>query len=153
MQIHELKPIYNAKKRKRVGRGGKKGTYSGRGLKGQKSRAGRKMMPMVREIIKRYPKLKGYKARKSENIFAVLNLEILEKRFDKSDIVNPKLLLEKRLIRRIKGRTPYVKILGTGELKKNLIIEGCFVSRVAREKIEKAGGKINDNKASSQKSA
>lgn len=61
MQLHELKPIHKRKKAKRVGRGGKRGTYSGRGQKGQRARAGRKMKPVVREIIKRYPKLRGYK--------------------------------------------------------------------------------------------
>jgi len=59
MQLHELKPIHKLKKRKRVGRGGKKGTYSGRGIKGQKSRAGRKLKPAIRELIKRYPKIRG----------------------------------------------------------------------------------------------
>jgi large subunit ribosomal protein L15 len=61
MQLHELKPIHKSKKRKRVGRGGKRGTFAGRGQKGQRSRAGRKMKPVVRELIKRYPKLRGYK--------------------------------------------------------------------------------------------
>lgn len=59
MQIHQLKPIHKPKKKKRVGRGGKKGTYSGKGMKGQKSRAGKRFKPMIRELIKRYPKLKG----------------------------------------------------------------------------------------------
>jgi large subunit ribosomal protein L15 len=44
-----------------VGRGGKKGTYSGRGIKGQKSRAGKRLEPIIRSIIKRYPKLRGYR--------------------------------------------------------------------------------------------
>lgn len=61
MQLNDLKPIHKNKKRKRVGRGGKRGTYSGRGQKGQLSRAGRKLKPVIREIIKRYPKLRGYK--------------------------------------------------------------------------------------------
>lgn len=61
MQIHELKPKHKIKKGRRVGRGGKKGTYSGKGMKGQKSRAGRKFQPIIRELIKRYPKLKGYR--------------------------------------------------------------------------------------------
>jgi large subunit ribosomal protein L15 len=61
MQLHELKPRHKLKKKKRVGRGGKRGTYSGRGQKGQLARAGRKLKPIVREIIKRYPKLRGYK--------------------------------------------------------------------------------------------
>ena len=61
MQLHDLKPNYKSKEKKRVGRGGKKGTYSGKGMKGQKSRAGRKLEPPVRGLIKRYHKLRGYK--------------------------------------------------------------------------------------------
>lgn len=59
MQLHELQPKHKLKKQKRIGRGGKRGTYSGRGIKGQKSRAGRKLKPAIREFIKRYPKLRG----------------------------------------------------------------------------------------------
>lgn len=145
MQINDLKPIHTNKKRKRVGRGGKRGTYSGRGLKGQRSRAGRKMMPMVREIIKRYPKLKGYRAKKPKKVFAVLNLDSLN---DLKDLktINPKVLLEKRLIRKINGRTPYVKILGNGEIKNKIIIEGCLVSKTAKEKIEAKGGTIENQR-------
>jgi large subunit ribosomal protein L15 len=51
-------------------------------------------------------------------------------------------LLEKKLIRRIKGKMPKVKILGRGELTKKLIIKNCSVSKSAKEKIEKAGGNI-----------
>jgi len=51
-------------------------------------------------------------------------------------------LFERKLIRRIKGRIPKVKILGRGEIKKTLQIEGCQLSKPAREKIEKAGGQI-----------
>ena len=61
MQIHELKPKTSLKKIKRVGRGGKKGTYSGRGQKGQKSRSGARLQPMIREWLKKYHKLRGYR--------------------------------------------------------------------------------------------
>lgn len=61
MQLHELKSIHRKKQRKRVGRGGKRGGFSGKGIKGQKCRAGRKMQPLIRQIIKRYPKLRGYR--------------------------------------------------------------------------------------------
>ena len=61
MQLHDLKPNNKSKEKKRVGRGGKKGTYSGKGMKGQKSRAGRKLEPPIRGLIKRYHKLRGYK--------------------------------------------------------------------------------------------
>lgn len=142
MQLHQLKPIHKKKKPKRIGRGGKRGTYSGRGVKGQKSRAGRKMKPIIREILKKYPKLRGYKFKAKKEISTILNVEILEKNFNPGEKINPKILLEKKIISKIKGRTPKVKILGRGDLKKSLIVEGCQVSKSAKEKIEKAGGKI-----------
>lgn len=142
MQIHQLAPKHKPKKKKRIGRGGKRGTYSGRGIKGQKSRAGRKMAPVIRELIKRYPKLKGYKFSARAKEFAVVNIGTLEKEFKPSEVVTPRALLEKKLIRRIKGRTPKVKILGKGNLTKSLTIKDCQVSKTAGEAIEKAKGVI-----------
>src|SRR3989344_130483 len=114
MQLHQLKPIHKPRKGRRVGRGGKRGTYSGRGNKGQRARAGRKFKPIIRELIKRYPKLRGYRFNSLGLKPAVINVEILEKRFSpaqgKSEIIiNPEVLLEKGLVRRIKGKTPQVK--------------------------------------------
>ena len=145
MQLHELKPIHKKKQKKRIGRGGKRGTYSGRGIKGQKSRAGAKLQPEIRQFIKRYPKKRGYKFKSIKPGFKVVNLVVLEKKFDKNTKINPKILFEARLIRRIKGKIPAVKILGTGKLTKPLIIENCQASKSAKEKIEKAGGKIISN--------
>ena len=142
MQIHELKPKHKNKAKKRVGRGGRKGTYSGKGMKGQKSRAGRKMVPMIRELIKRYPKLKGYRSFAIENYFAVVNLVTLEKNTKDGEIINPENLLKKGIISKVKGKTPKVKILGTGKLTKKLVIEKCKISQTAKEAVEKAGGKI-----------
>lgn len=69
MQLHELKPTHKLKKRKRIGRGGKRGTYCGKGIKGQASRAGKRLEPIVRSLIKRYPKLRGYRNRaKTKNV-------------------------------------------------------------------------------------
>jgi large subunit ribosomal protein L15 len=141
MQLHELKPIHKSKKGKRIGRGGKRGTYCGRGVKGQKSRAGRKLKPIIREIIKRYPKLRGYRF-KAKKEFAVLNLDVLEKKFNEGEKVTPEILVEKRIIRRIGGKVPKIKILGRGEIKKKLEFERCLFSKKAKEKIEKAGGII-----------
>jgi large subunit ribosomal protein L15 len=142
MQLHELKPIHKGKKPKRVGRGGKRGTYSGRGLKGQKSRAGRKLRPAIRDLIKRYPKLRGFKFKSIGVKFSMVNVDVLEKKFMAGEQVSPKILVEKKLIRKIKGKLPKVKILGQGELTKKLVIEGCEVSKGAREKVEKIGGSI-----------
>lgn len=142
MQFHELKPKHKNKDKKRVGRGGKKGTYSGKGIKGQKSRAGRKMVPLIRELIKRYPKLKGYRSVAIDNYFAVVNLDVLEKTSKDGEIINPENLIKKGIISKIKGRIPKVKILGKIKIAKKLVIENCKTSKTAREAIEKAGGTI-----------
>ena len=142
MQLHQLKPTHKKKKKKRIGRGGKRGTYSGRGIKGQKARAGASLKPAIRVFIKRYPKLRGYKFKGKKKKSTSINVETLEKNFKKGETVNPKTLLEKKIISKIKGRSPEVKILGRGEIKKALTIEGCKLSKAAKEKIEKAGGSI-----------
>jgi len=142
VQLHELQIKNKLKRRKRVGRGGKRGTYSGRGVKGQKARAGRKMQPSMRELIKRYPKLRGYRYVRLKSSSAVLNLDILERVFQNGDKITPAVLVEKKIIRRSEGRTPSVKILGRGEITKKVNISGCQASKSAKEKIEKAGGKI-----------
>lgn len=140
METYNPKP--KSKKKKRVGRGGKRGTYSGRGMKGQKSRTGRKLQPIVRELIKKYPKLRGYRARRRKKKIVGINIAILDEKFKGGEIINPKVLIEKRIIKRIKGKIPLVKILGRGKIKKKLIIKGCQVSKAAKEKIEGAEGVI-----------
>lgn len=143
MQIHEIEKTKRIK-RKKVGRGGKRGTYSGRGQKGQRSRAGRRFEPIVRGLIKRYHKLRGYNFNIVRDKKRVVGIGNLEKHFNSNEEVSPKSLIEKGLIRRMKGRNPKVKILGNGKLTKPLNIKNCFVSKSAKEIIEKAGGKIID---------
>jgi large subunit ribosomal protein L15 len=63
MQLHELAPTHRSKDKKRIGRGGKRGTFCGRGSKGQKSRAGHRIRPAERDLILRLPKLRGKNAR------------------------------------------------------------------------------------------
>ncbi len=142
MQLHQLKPNHKKRAKKRIGRGGQRGTFSGRGVKGQKARAGRKFQPVVRELIKRYPKLRGYRQGTLDSYETKVNLALLEKNFKTGEKITPQALIKKRIIRKIKGRVPQVKILGKGELKKKLIIEGCAVSEGAREKLKKAGGEV-----------
>ena len=142
MQLHELKPKHKLKKKKRVGRGGKKGTYSGKGNKGQSSRAGRKMVPIIRELIKRYPKLRGYRSFVLEDYSIAVNIDTLEKLSKDGEVISPDNLIKKGIIRMMKGKAPKVKILGRGKLSKQLIIENCKVSKTAKEAIEKAGGTV-----------
>jgi len=141
MQIHQLKPKTKRKEEKRVGRGGKKGKYSGRGIKGQKSRAGRKLKPIIRDILKKYPKLRGYKF-KAKKDYEIVNLDTIEKKFQEGEVVSPQTLFERKLIRKIQGKIPKVKVLGRGNLTKKLIFENCIISKKAKEKIEKTQGVI-----------
>lgn len=142
MQIHQIKPNRNFKKRKRIGRGGKRGTFSGRGTKGQLAHTGRRMEPIIRTLIKKYPKLRGYSFKTKSNLICAVNIGLINEKFEDGTTVNPQFLFEKRIIKKIGGKIPKVKILGKGELKKNLVFEGCSFSKNAKEKIEKTGSKI-----------
>ncbi len=138
MQLHNLQPKHRQKAKKRIGRGGKRGTFSGRGVKGQKSRAGtRKGQPVIRELIKRYPKLKGYRSSGRQEKRAAVNLSTIEKRFALGEKVSPRALLDKKIINKTKGKTPKVKILGRGDLTKRLVFENVQFSKAAQEKIKK----------------
>lgn len=141
MQLHQLSASQNRTRAQRIGRGGKRGTFSGRGVKGQKSRAGRKLRPEWRDVLKRIPKKRGYKFKGAQERPAVLNLADL-KVFKEGEAVSPKTLVGKGLLSRAKGRLPVVKILGDGELKKKLYFQGVKVSQSAAAKIAKAGGNI-----------
>ena len=135
-------------KKIRVGRGigSGKGKTSGRGVKGQKSRSGVAIksfeggqMPLYRRLPKR-----GFKSLNKNNV-AILNLSKIQNMIDKSkneikNTLDLKILKEKRLINK---KFLKLKILGTGEIKKNIEISAHFVSKQALVKIEKAGGKIS----------
>jgi large subunit ribosomal protein L15 len=124
MQLHQLKPIHKFKKKKRIGRGGKRGTYSGRGIKGQKARAGRKIRPEIRDFIKKIPKKRGYKF-KAQSKPQIVNLKDLEKHYKEGEVVSPETLFKKGLIVKVKGRTPkQVKILGKGLVRRSSKSEG-----------------------------
>ncbi len=144
--LNKLKRTTKNKKAKLVGRGGTRGKTAGRGTKGQKARAGHKIRPHIRDIIKKYPKLRG-RGKNMNKAFAirpaVVNLSVLEKNFNAGDAVTPSTLFTKGLITRTKGVLPQVKILATGELTKKLEIFDCIASDTAKTKIEKAGGKVN----------
>lgn len=142
MQLNTLKRKTENKSHKRVGRGGGRGKTSGRGTKGQNARAGHKKRPDVREKLKKLPKLRGYSFGPISDKALVINVGALNEAFSAGDAINPKMLMERGLLRARKNATPLVKILGEGELTKKLTISGCKVSASAKEKIEKAGGSI-----------
>jgi len=142
MQLHQLKSFHKRKQPKRIGRGGKRGTYSGKGIKGQKSRAGARIRPELRDLIKKIPKLRGYRYKKIEKKKVSVNLSDLQKKLESEAMITPQVLLKKGVINKIKGRLPEVKLLGGGSLSKKFLVEKCQVSKSAKEKIEKSGGTI-----------
>jgi len=145
MQIHDLKRKTKRITSKTVGRGGKRGKTSGRGTKGQKARAGRKLRPEIRDFIKKIPKLRGRgkNINKAFGLFnAAISLETIEKNFNNGDIVNPQNLFTKNLIKKISGKLSNVKILAKGNITKKVTVKNCFVSEKAKEAILKAGGAV-----------
>jgi large subunit ribosomal protein L15 len=144
MQLHTLKRKTKRKVKQQVGRGSKRGKTSGRGQKGQTSRAGRKLRPEIREVIKKIPKLRG----RGKNIFKafaikpiIVNLESLAS-VPAGTILTPKTFVDLKLVNLVKGKVPAIKVLGNGELTNALTFKKVAVSASAVLKIEKAGGKV-----------
>ena len=142
-KLNNFKLAEKRKSRTRVGRGnGSKGTYSGRGLKGQKSRSGGGV-PLFFEggqlpLVKRLPFLRGFKNRFKKD-FSIVNISDLESRFKDGDEVNSESLFKVNLIRKSDAN---VKILGNGELKKKLNIKVHAVTKSAEDKIKKSGSTL-----------
>jgi large subunit ribosomal protein L15 len=150
LNLSSLKPAQKRVARKRVGRGtgSGKGRYSGRGIKGQKSRAGSHKMPAGFEggqtkLFMRLPKQPGSTSKDAMPIGPFrtrsqgVNVRDLERVFDAGAEVTPEVLKARRLIRTTRID---VKILGQGELTKKLSVTAHAFSETAREKITKAGG-------------
>src|SRR4051812_22193458 len=150
LNLSTLKPAQKRKARKRVGRGmgSGKGRYSGRGIKGQKSRSGSHTMRPGFEggqmpIYMRLGKKRGPYSKDAMPVgphrthTVAVNVRDLERVFDDGADVSLEALIEKGLI---KNTRIDVKILGEGDLKKKLSVTAHLFSKTAREKIESAGG-------------
>jgi large subunit ribosomal protein L15 len=95
MQIHQLiKPKNKSSERekRRIGRGGKRGTYSGKGMKGQKSRAGAKIKPQIREVVLKFPKKRGVYFNPLKKPSKIVKLENIVSSFPEGGIIDPKKL-------------------------------------------------------------
>ena len=153
LNLSNLKPAQARRDRKRVGRGqgSGKGRYSGRGIKGQKSRSGSKKMRAGFEggqmpLHMRVGKQRGSTSKDAMPVgphrtftYAV-NVRDLEKRFEAGADVSPETLAAEGLIRNTKRD---VKIIGYGDLTKKLTVSAHNFSKTAREKIEGAGGTVS----------
>lgn len=145
MRLHELKAASGAtKNRKRRGRGTAtgQGKTSGRGMNGQKSRSGGGVrlgfeggqMPLYRRIPKRgFTNIFG-------TVYSEVNVGSLE-RFEEGQVIDQALLIQSGII---KKEFDGVKILGNGEITKAFTVKAAKFSKAAKEKIEKAGGKIEE---------
>jgi large subunit ribosomal protein L15 len=151
LNLSNLQPAQERVDRKRVGRGlgSGKGRYSGRGIKGQKSRAGSHKMRAgfsggQMPIYMRLGKLRGNTSKDAMPIGPFrtytqpVNLRDLD-RFDAGAEVTPESLVEVGLLKNTKTD---VKLLGDGELSKKLTVRVHAISASAREKVEAAGGTV-----------
>ena len=143
MKLHELAPEPGSrKKRKRVGRGpgSGMGKTSTRGHKGLKARSGGSVRPGFEggqmPIYRRLPKRGFFNIFKTNN--AVLNLRDLD-RFEDGATIDEETLRQAGLV---KGQVDGIKLLGTGDLTKKFAIKGLLISQTAKEKVESAGGNI-----------
>jgi large subunit ribosomal protein L15 len=152
LSLSNLSPAQPRKERKRVGRGlgSGKGRYSGRGIKGQKSRAGSHTMPAGFEggqtpLDMRLGKLRGNTSKDAMPIGPFrtytqpVNVRDLEARFEAGSEVTPEALKAAGLVRKL---SLDVKVLGEGELTKKLSVSAHRFSKSAVEKIEAAGGSV-----------
>ena len=144
MKLHELSPAEgSAKKSFRVGRGPASGNgkTAGKGHKGQKARSGNVRLgfeggqfPIYRQLPKR-----GFNNKFATN-YAIVNVETLN-RFEDGDVVDMAALVAKKIVRR---ELDGLKVLGGGNLTKKLTVKATVFSASAKEKIEAAGGKIEE---------
>jgi large subunit ribosomal protein L15 len=137
MQSHQIKRTHPRKIGRRIGRGGKRGTYSGRGIKGQGARAGGKFRPEEREIIKKIPKLRGYRFTSFRPRPAVVNLDDIQKSFAQGETVSPASLAARGLVVKSGGVIPPVKILARGDVTRALVFKGVTFSAAAALKLKK----------------
>lgn len=130
---------------RRIGRGqgSKRGKQAGRGGKGQTARAGHKIRPAIRDMIKKLPKRRGYGKNRGRTVVpkAAMSVQLahLDSHFDAGAEISKKTLIEKGLIGR---NTDTVKIVGGGETKKKFTLKGIGATASVRAAIEKAGGAV-----------
>lgn len=137
MQIHQL-PSIKRQKRKRIGRGGKRGTTSGRGTKGQKSRSGASVDPLFEggrsTFLQHLKKVRGFKSIHPKK--CLVKLADIESVFSDGETITLSLLIERKLAPKV-ALSHGVKILATGALSKKLKLgEGILVSKKAKESFQ-----------------
>ena len=144
MQRNDLELSQPRKKRKTIGRGGKKGTYSGKGNKGQKARSGAHVDTLFEggrsTLIDHMKKKRGFTSRTAKR--NIIKLETLEKKFDNNATIGVESIVGAKIVAR-KNVPLGIKILGNGKVTKKFVVEKeIFVSESAKKAIIAAGGEI-----------
>ncbi len=145
MQAHDLKPNPGSThSKRRLGRGNSsgRGTYSGRGIKGQHARSNnprRFFEGGQTELMRRLPRKKGF-TNPFRVEYSAVNVRDLD-RFEEGTEITPESLKASGLVKHL--RNP-VKVLGTGDISRKLTVRAHKFSMSAKEKIEAAGGKIEE---------
>ena len=145
MKLHELSPAEGSVKerfRKGRGAGSGNGKTAGKGHKGQNARSGGGVrpgfeggqLPLYRKLPKR-----GFNNSRFAKVYTVINLDVIEKLFNEGDVVDAAALLAKGVVSSVAADG--VKVLGNGNLTKNITVKATVFSATAKEKIEAAGGK------------
>lgn len=135
--LHNLQPKTATRSKRRIGRGGKRGTTSGRGQKGQKARAGHKIRPGFRDNLIRTPKKRGYKNKPKNPKSLAISLSRIDHLPE--SVITLETLLAHRVIR---SKNQRVKIVLNGTISKAKEIKGIPVSASAKTAIEEAGGSV-----------
>ena len=140
LTLHTLLPAQRSRKREhRVGRGGKRGTYSGRGIKGQRARSGGRSglkQKGFRRIMKQTPKLRGFRSFRGK--IRTVALEVIERNFSAGAIVSVQSLHAAGIL---PAAVTAYKVIGKRRLSKVLTVRARGFSERAREAIVSAGGK------------
>lgn len=140
MQLHSLTRVHKNKRPVTVGRGGKRGKTAGRGTKGQNARAGRKKRPELRDIIKKLPKLRGYRFASITPKPTTVSLRTLEKRMPQGGSVSPEVLVTAGILTSAQAANG-VKLVGN-TISIKVTVSSCAASAGARKAIAGAGGTI-----------
>lgn len=139
MQAHNLIRPKGQRNKRRIARGGKRGSFSGRGIKGQKSRAGRRIRPQIRDVIKKIHKRRGYGKNRGKSFGhlqqkpQIVSLRRIEAVFEDDAHITARELAERGLVRGGKGKKLVVKILGGTKPKKRFTFDqALLMSNAAR---------------------
>lgn len=142
MQAHQLQSSH--RRARRIGRGGKRGSYSGRGIKGQRSRAGHRIRPAVRDVIKKIHKRRGFGKHRAQSAPAALSVKpmvisarTLEQKLTPGAHVTLRALRDAKLVSK-RGANVLVKVLGKGNGKTHFTFaDNILLSRSSRDTLIK----------------